>query len=77
MLPSSVGAAQPGFTRRSAPVPLTRRALTGPTSRYTDRTNQAWQQELLLTLRRVREIRLKCDTTEVGTIREARKARLS
>lgn len=40
-------------------------------------TNQAWQQELLLTLRCVREIRLKCDTTEVGTVREARKAGLS
>jgi DNA invertase Pin-like site-specific DNA recombinase len=37
----------------------------------------AWQQELLLTLRCVQEIRQKCDQTELGTVREARKAGLS
>jgi len=37
----------------------------------------AWGQEVLLTLRCVQEIRSKCDQTEVGTVREARKAGLS
>jgi hypothetical protein len=40
-------------------------------------TDRAWQQELLLTLRCVQEIRQKCDHTELGTVRQARKAGLS
>ena len=57
--------------------PVTHRALTGPKRRYSDTTDQAWQQELLLTLRCVQEIRQKCDHTELGTVRQARKAGLS
>jgi DNA invertase Pin-like site-specific DNA recombinase len=57
--------------------PVTHRALTGPKRRYSDTTDQAWQQELLLTLRCIQEIRQKCDHTELGTVREARKAGLS
>jgi DNA invertase Pin-like site-specific DNA recombinase len=37
----------------------------------------AWQQELLLTLRCVQEIRTNCDQTELETVRDARKAGLS
>jgi hypothetical protein len=40
-------------------------------------TDQSWQQELLLTLRSVQEIRNKCNQTELRTVREARKAGLS
>jgi hypothetical protein len=57
--------------------PVTHRALTGPRRRYRDTGDVAWQQELLLTLRCVQEIRTKCDQTELGTVREARKAGLS
>ena len=57
--------------------PVTHRALTGPRRRYRDTSEVAWQQELLLTLRCVQEIRTKCDQTELGTVREARKAGLS
>lgn len=55
----------------------TPRALTGPKRRYSDTTDQAWQQELLLTLRCIQEVRQKCDQTELGTVRQARKAGLS
>jgi hypothetical protein len=57
--------------------PVTHHALTGPKQRYADWTDQAWQQELLYTLRCVREIRQKCDQTELATVRQARKADLS
>jgi len=40
-------------------------------------TDQAWQQELLLTLRCVQEIRQQCDLTELATVRQARRAGLS
>jgi hypothetical protein len=57
--------------------PVTHRALTGPKRRYHDMTDHAWQQELLLTLHCIQEIRQKCDHTELGTVRLARKAGLS
>ena len=57
--------------------PVTHRALTGPGQRYSDMTDPAWQQELLLTLRCIQEIRQKCDGAGLGTVRQARKAGLS
>ena len=57
--------------------PITHRALTGPKRRYADWTDEQWRQEVLLTLSCVKQIREKCDNTELGTVREARKAGLS
>jgi len=57
--------------------PVTHRALTGPRRRYSDTTDEAWRQELLLTLRCVQEIRAKCDRTELATVKQAREAGLS
>lgn len=57
--------------------PVTHRALTGPKRQYSEMSDQAWQQELLLTLRCIQEIRQKCDQTELQTVRQARKAGLS
>ena len=57
--------------------PVTHRALTGPRPRYRDTSESAWQEELLLTLRCVQEIRTKCDQAELGPVRDARKAGLS
>jgi len=51
--------------------------LTGPKRRYSDWTDEQWRQEVLITLSSVKQIREKCDLTEVRTVREARKAGLS
>jgi len=57
--------------------PVTHAALTGLKRRHPDTTDEAWQQEVLSTLRCVQQIRQKCDHTELNTVREARKADLS
>jgi len=57
--------------------PVAHRALTGPKRRYSDWTDEQWRQEVLITLSSVKQIREKCDLTEVRTVREARKAGLS
>lgn len=57
--------------------PITHRALTGPKRRNADSTDEQWRQEVLLTLSCVKQIRDKCDDTELGTVRAARKAGLS
>jgi len=55
--------------------PVTHRALTGPRRVWDkDENPAAWKHELAYTLQCVREIRQKCDTTELATVREARAA---
>lgn len=56
----------------------THRALTGPRRTGSSLSSEeAWKQEVLLTLTSIQEIRQKCDRTELRTVREARKAGLS
>ena len=57
--------------------PVTHHALTGPRRWYADLTDEHWRQELLYTLSCVKQIRQKCDATEVSTVRTARQAGLS
>src|SRR4029453_4798564 len=56
----------------------THRALTGP-RRLGGNTKdpELWKGEVLTTLKAVKEIRGKCDMTEMATVREARKIGVS
>lgn len=58
--------------------PVTHRALAGPRhTRATAGSDSAWKQELTATLSAVREVRQKCDRTELQTVRHAREAGMS
>lgn len=57
--------------------PVTHAALTGPKPRRADEPDEAWRARLVSTLSSVREIRQKCDRTELRTVHEARKAGMS
>src|SRR3954454_18945737 len=54
--------------------PVTHRALKGP---MVLPGSPQWKHELLYVLKCVRDIREKCDHTELATVRNARKAELS
>jgi hypothetical protein len=56
----------------------THRALTGPRRLgWNTKDPELWKGEVLTTLRAVKEIRGKCDMTEMATVREARKIGVS
>jgi hypothetical protein len=57
--------------------PVTHAALTGPRPRRDYESDEAWQTRLVSTLQSVREIRQKCDATELRTVRHARAAGMS
>jgi DNA invertase Pin-like site-specific DNA recombinase len=57
--------------------PVTHAALTGPKPRPADVSDEWWKQSLTGTLRCVREIRQKCDATELRTVKLAREAGMS
>jgi DNA invertase Pin-like site-specific DNA recombinase len=53
-------------------------ALTGPRRTGASLSSEeAWKDEVLLTLTSIQEIRQRCDRTELRTVQEARKAGLS
>ena len=58
--------------------PVTHRALTGPTMLGLMRNDpDAWKGEILSTLACVKDIRGKCDMTELRAVRDGRKIGLS
>jgi hypothetical protein len=57
--------------------PVTHAALTGPKPRRADESDESWKLGLVSTLRCVREIRQKCDATELRTVQHARSAGMS
>jgi DNA invertase Pin-like site-specific DNA recombinase len=57
---------------------ITHRALTGPRRLgWNTKDPELWKGEVLTTLKAVKEIRSKCDMTEMATVREARKIGVS
>ena len=57
--------------------PVAHAALTGPKPRRADESDEVWKMRLVSTLRSVREIRQKCDATELRTVQHARRAGMS
>jgi hypothetical protein len=76
-LDSPILQGHPDSMARYSGGPVTHHALPGPKRRYPDWTDEQWRQELLYTLSCVKQIRQKCDTTEISTVRTARQAGLS